>query len=135
MLEDMIYDRTAADVAAKNEKGVYNASDLDRVSAALNAVSARLTENGYAVGAAVRTGWTAADDVRAGDLYAVTDGIKTVRRSFAMFADTPAAPESYRHLTFSGANDIERILYDADLLLDNIEAARVFSGEVFSGEV
>lgn len=43
----MITDRTAADVGARNDKGTYNASDLNRVDACLEYLAARLTGYGY----------------------------------------------------------------------------------------
>ena len=43
----MVTDRTAADVGARNDKGTYNASDLNRVDACLAYLAARLTGYGY----------------------------------------------------------------------------------------
>lgn len=43
----MVTDRTAADVGARNDKGTYNASDLNRVDACLEYLAARLTGYGY----------------------------------------------------------------------------------------
>lgn len=43
----MVTDRTAADVGARNDKGTYNASDLNRVDACLAYLAARMTGYGY----------------------------------------------------------------------------------------
>lgn len=42
----LITDRTAADVAARNEKGTYNASDLNRVNAAMDDLAGRFRARG-----------------------------------------------------------------------------------------
>ena len=38
-------------------------------------------------------------------------------------------------LTWSGANAIEKILQDTDILITNMKAAWFFCGDLFSGEV
>ena len=38
-------------------------------------------------------------------------------------------------LTYTWANDIEQILMDIDVLLTNIAAGWLYSGEIYSGEV
>ena len=43
----LVTDRTAADVGARNDKGTYNASDLNRVDSCLEYLAARLTGYGY----------------------------------------------------------------------------------------
>ena len=45
----LVIDRTKADVNAGNQKGTYNASDLNRVENAMSVIASRLTEAGYAV--------------------------------------------------------------------------------------
>ena len=38
-------------------------------------------------------------------------------------------------LTWSGANDIERILLDVEQLINNMAAAWYYSGDLYAGEV
>ena len=135
MLSGMIYDRTAADVAAKNAKGTYNASDLNRVGAAILSVSARLCADGYAAEVTQRADFAASDDLRYGELQRMIDNVKKLRGCFAVFSDTPEAPEGIRFFDYGKANDVEKILFDVDALTDNIEAAQVYCGELYSGEV
>lgn len=45
----LVTDRTQADVAAQNDKGTYNATDLNRVDVALEDLAARFRAAGYAL--------------------------------------------------------------------------------------
>lgn len=47
IMDSLITDRTAADAAARNDKGTYNAADLNRVSAAMEFAAQRLRGYGY----------------------------------------------------------------------------------------
>lgn len=134
MLDNMIFDRTEADVEARNAKGTYNASDLNRVCAAINSVTARLYADGYGEPVTLRTDFAPTGDVRIGELSPIVESVKMIRGCLGGFEDTPNAPDSIRFLDYNGANAIEKILYDADLLLDRLEDARVFAGEMYSGE-
>lgn len=44
----LVTDRTQADVAARNDKGTYNAADLNRVDAAVSDIAERFASYGYA---------------------------------------------------------------------------------------
>jgi len=118
-----------------NGRGRYNCTDLNRVGEAINSVSARLYTDGYGEPVMLRTDFTATDDVRIGALSGIVEAVKMIRECLGGFEDTPNAPDSIRFLDYNGANAIEKILYDADLLLDKLENARFFSGDVYSGEV
>ena len=57
IMDTLITDRTQADVDARNEKGTYNASDLNRVGAAMNYVADRLRAAGYDPHISPKTDW------------------------------------------------------------------------------
>lgn len=158
MLENLITDRTQADVsrwaalrgkgwanmtAAEREewaggmKGAYNASDLNRVGAALNYLREQLTAARYMRGNefTAREDWTTEEIPTVSDLAAYLGMIETVRGAFARFATTPQTPTNSGGLTYQEANDIEKILADVGALFENMIAARHYCGEVFSGEV
>lgn len=120
---------------AFNAKGRYNCTDLNRVGAAINSVTARLYADGYGEPVTLRTDYTATDDVRVGDLAPIIDAVKMIRECIGGFDDTPNAPESIRFFDYKMANDVEKILYDVDLLVDKLENALYFAGDVYSGEV
>ena len=134
-LLSLITDRTRADVVNQTDKGFYNASDLNRVGAAVNYIAERFTAQGYAVEVRPKTDWLASDIPTASELETYRQNIAALRALLAVMPTTPKAPDSMAGLTYTEANDIERILLDLDALLTNAAAAWYQSGELFAGEV
>lgn len=134
-LLNLITDRTAEDVANKTAKGFYNASDLNRVGAAVQYVAERFAAQGYAVAVSPKTDWLASDIPTASELETYRQNIATLRAPIAVMKSTPETPETMRFLDYIKANDIERILLDLDTLLTNAALAWYQSGEIYAGEV
>ena len=131
----LITDRTRADVENKTDKGFYNASDLNRVGAAVQYVAERFAAQGYEVTVSPKTDWLASDIPTASELEAYRQNIATLRALIAVMKSTPETPETMRFLDYIKANDIERILLDLDTLLTNAALAWYQSGEIYAGEV
>lgn len=139
----LITDRTSADVAAKNEKGTYDSSDLNRVGAAMNYVAEKLKSAGYAPHISPKTDWKEHEWVDQTAQAVYLGDLAELRKQFALMESTPSVPprilattiNSRDGLTYGLANDIEKILEDIDRLLTNAVQARFYSGELFSGEV
>ena len=139
----LVTDRTQADVASRNAKGTYNASDLNRVGAAMNYVADRLRAVGYDPHISPKTDWKDDDWVDPVAQAVYLGYLAELRKQFAMLESTPEVPprilataiNSNDGLTYTWANDIEQILMDIDVLLTNIAAGWFYSGEIYSGEV
>ena len=131
----LITDRTAEDVANKTAKGFYNASDLNRVGAAVQYVAERFAAQGYTVAVRPKTDWLASDIPTASELETYRQNIAALRGLIAVMPTTPEAPDSMAGLTYTEANDIEQILLDLDALLTNAARAWYQSGEIYAGEV
>ena len=134
-LLSLITDRTRADVENQTDKGFYNASDLNRVGAAVQYVAERCAAQGYAVAVSPKTDWLASDIPTASELETYRQNIATLRALIAVIKSTPETPETMRFLDYIKANDIERILLDLDTLLTNAALAWYQSGEIYAGEV
>lgn len=158
MLENLITDRTAADVwhwlqlrdkgrvymteeelaewNAGTMKGAYNVSDLNRVGIALNYVRDRLIEAGYLEwGAfAARINWASSDVPTVDDLTKYLSYVSIVREALSQFTTTPPTPTNTGALDYAEANAIEQIIIDVDKLISNMLAARHFCGELYAGE-
>lgn len=156
-LLNLITDRTQADVdrvaqlaarvsagtatdAEKTEwatdlKGAYNASDLNRVGAAVAYVAGRLNGYGYYVSVSPKQDWTANDIPTAGQMATYIQDVAALRGAIAVMDSTPPTPESASGLTWQEANNIEQILLDVDELLTRMAAAWFYSGDLFSGEL
>lgn len=116
-------------------KGAYNASDLNRVGAAVAYVAGRLTGYGYAVSVSPRQDWQVADIPTQESMMAYLADVAALRAALTVAADTPEVPEDMERLTWQEANDIEKILVDVDELLTHMAAAWFYSGDLYAGEV
>ena len=134
-LLSLITDRTRADVENETEKGFYNASDLNRVGAAVEYIAGRFAALGYACPVTVKKDWLTTDAPTASQLETYRQNIVTLRSRIAVMASTPEAPASMAGLNYVKANNIEQILLDLDALITNITKSWYFSGEVYAGEV
>lgn len=109
-------------------KGAYNASDLNRVGTALNYLAARLdTICGRSITWTAKTDWAVTDVATASQAAEYRQQIQDIRDALAYPAGTPDAPQLAR-LTYTGANDIERILVLCEELIDNITKAFRYTG-------
>ena len=139
----LVTDRIQADVNARNAKGTYNASDLNRVGAAMNYVADRLRAAGYDPHIRPKTDWKDEDWVTPAAQAVYLGDLAELRKQFSMMKSTPEVPprilatgiDTNDGLTYTWANDIERILEDVDALITNIMAGWFYSGELYAGEV
>lgn len=120
---------------ASDLKGAYNASDLNRVGAAVSYVAGRLNGYGYAVTVNPKQDWTVSDIPTAGDMETYISDVAALRGAIAVMASTPPTPDSASGLTWREANDIEQILTDVDELLTRMAAAWFYSGDLYAAEV
>lgn len=129
-----VTDRTAADVAAKNEKGTYNASDLNRVAEAVGYVRGLLDSCGYAVPQKPKSDWLINDIPAQSAMQTHIDavrGLDVIRYSH----DPIVLPVSMAKLDYEGANNIEKFLIAAGEAAEKIPDAWMYAGEIFGGEI
>lgn len=109
-------------------KGAYNVADLNRVGTALNYLVARLGAIcGRSIAWSAKTDWAVTDIATASQAAEYRQHIQDIRDALTYPAGTPDAPELNR-LTYTGANDIERILALCEELIDNITKAFRYTG-------
>lgn len=131
----LITDRTRADVANQTDKGFYNASDLNRVGAAVEYVAGRFAALGYACPVTVKKDWLTSDTPTQRQMETYRQNIVTLRGQIAVMASTPETPASMAGLNYVKANNIEQILLDLDALIDKLIKSWYFSGDLYAGEV
>lgn len=101
-------------------KGAYNAADLNRVGTALNYLAGRLGAIcGRSITWTAKTDWAVTDIITASQAAEYRRQIQNIRDALTYPAGTPDAPELGR-LTYTGANDIERILTLCEELIVNV---------------
>lgn len=139
----LITDRMKSDVLNGTAKGSYKASDLNRVGAAMNYVADRLKAQGYDPHISPKTDWKDGDWVTPAAQAVYLGDLAELRKQFELYETTPEVPprilatgiRTNDGLTYVWANNIEQILMDIDVLLTNIAAGWLYSGEIYSGEV
>lgn len=101
-------------------KGTYNASDMNRVGTALNYLAARLSSIcGRSIAWTAKTDWAVTDIPAASQAETYRRQIQDIRDALVYPAGTPDVPQLAR-LTYTGANDIERILALCEDLIVNV---------------
>lgn len=139
---NLIYDRTAEDVRTAREqrgkvttplKGCYNATDMNRVEAAVKALAAELNSAGYAVTVNPRT-YAESDIIRRSDFAAYLADVQAIRDAIAVRTSTPELPSADGRFDFGGANNIEKILADLDELLGWMTYSQKYCGTFAAGQ-
>ena len=135
---NLVYDRTAADVeralalakkaeagtltdAEKTEwlagmKGCYNAADMNRVEAAVQTLAAELNAAGYTV-EILPQAFAETDIVRLSQWQQYLANVQALRDAYYTLAETGQLPDAADRLDYIGANTVEKILADIDLLI------------------
>lgn len=133
----LITDRTEADVLQKNAKGVYGADDLNRVEAFIEDLSKDLAKIDVTYNFKTKTDWAApelfsvSEWVVESEMKRFLNNVKTVKSALSI---STKLPSSMNKLTWVYANNIEKILVQAqEKTRVTIEAFR-YSGEIYAGE-
>lgn len=156
MMTNLVYDRTAEDVAEVRRllwkldpevgeeltdeewakwnagmKGAYNYTDMNRVESAVKTLAAALTAAGYPVEVTpVLKGsksedreWQEGDIVRWAQWTTYLSNVQRLRDAYYTLAETGELPKPEDKLGYVGANNIEKVLADIDLLIDCMKAS------------
>lgn len=152
ILDTLITDRTQADVSrwetlrakgwslmteAEREewtgpmKGAYNASDLNRVTEAMDYLAGEFRSYGYSITLTPVRGaaWTEEDIPTTSEMTTYLANLRKLREVFAVLSTTPEAPETMAKLTYQGANDIEQILRDVGTVIERVIGSFHRSGQ------
>lgn len=117
-------------------RGAYNEHDLNRVGKAVRYLADKIqTTTRAELSVTAKTDWTVDSIPTVGDMSRYLTDIRTIRNYVGAYPDTPSVPSSMKKLNYNAANDIERILIDANRRLDRIAESWRYSGELYAGEV
>ena len=131
----LITDRTQSDVTNGTDKGLYNASDLNRVGAAMVYLRDKFNDNGYDVSIQPKTDWREIDVPTDSSMTLYLQCLGTLRGVLTVPDGTPETPVTMEGLNYITANNIEKILEAVDLVLNRSITFLYYSGELYSGEV
>ena len=132
--DNLITDRSEADVKAGNERGTYNASDLNRVADAARRIREILYALGYNRTPAIPDRiWTVNEIPRESELRAHHEAV--IGQDVLNYAKKKhPLPGTLSNLGIDGANNIERFIYDTYFAAERIPTGYIFSGEIYGGE-
>lgn len=134
---DLITDRTESDVLLGNAKGIYSFSDLNRVEEAVRIASEQAATAGFPLNLQTKTNWGLPGDFSI-DKWPVQSQMKRYLNNIAVlkksFHVPTEIPQSMEKLTWTGANNIEKVLEISISRIAGIKQAYRYSGEVFAGE-
>lgn len=133
---NLIYDRTTKDLYDKADKAYYNASDLNRVETATEYIAKLLKLYSYFKSDLVcKKDWLMSDFPTENEMNRYLSNIQKLIDSFYLKEDSPSLPESMNYLDIKKANNIEKVLYDLNNLIENMISQFNYCGEIYAGEV
>lgn len=133
-MEQLVYDRTQLDVDFDTEKGSYNFSDLNRIENWCQYLSKILNSYNYNNIINVKTDWVMVDAMTTenspteAQMERIRQNLIILRNAFFTLSTTPATPENLDFMTFQKANDIEKILFDIDKVIEHMENFFIYCG-------
>lgn len=132
LFSSLIRDRSSGDVARKTAKGFYNYTDLNRVGEAVGALALLLSGLGYKTVVNPKTDWGVNDIPKREDGERYMENLHAVNR--LRYAASPAPLPSIERLNYTGANNIEDMLYQNYLAIGRIQDGWYYSGEIYGGD-
>jgi len=122
---DLITDRTG---------GAYYYTDLNRVGVAVAYLRGLLNEYGIPVAVEPKQDWTMLDFPTPANMAEYLKHVAAIRAALPVLPATPQLPASMAYLTYQGANDIEKILFDINYLIEGVVGEFILSGDISCGE-
>lgn len=139
IIDTLITDRTLSDVSSGTAKGFYNASDLNRVTEAMEYLDGVFSSLGYITGYSpieISTGrfeWREEDIPTILQMEQYLSNVSALRQTIALFQSTPQTPDTMKFFTHTKANDIEKILVDIETTINRMISTFVPCGEALCG--
>lgn len=133
---NLITDRTKTDVFLGTERGSYNDHDLNRVEQTVKYLSELTKELDAYREMTTKTDWQLPGrfDARLwptkGQMARYLGNVAALCEAVGVHCDLPASME---HLTWEGANNIEKALLAVHARIDAVMQTFQFSGELFAG--
>ena len=135
---EFVTNRTEADALIGNERGIYSCTDLNRVEAGVAELSALFPKLGIELNPETKTNWGYPGSFSVDSWPTATQmqrylkNIADIKKTFGI---SLWLPSSMSMLTWSGANNIEKVLERALTAATNTIEGFRYSGEFYSGEV
>lgn len=120
-IDNLVFDRTQADLDNLTKKAYIDYQDLIRVESAVKWISHILNAKGYRNTTTNRLDWNMNDFRTDADMERLRNNILAVREAYYTPDSTPLTPDRITYPSIYQANAIEKILYDLGTLAEKIE--------------
>lgn len=115
-LEQLIFDRTQADLDNDTNKAYIDYNDLNRVEGACSEMASIL-------GVTVNTKrWAITDYRLESEMERLRGNLETLQNAYYKAQGTPAVPSRITYTNITQANEIEKIIYDIWTLYKQVQA-------------
>ena len=136
MIKDLglITDRTQKDLENDTDRAYIAYTDLNRIGEAISYLTEQLTAVGYTVSTSPKTDWEVTDIRDQANMDILQKDLRTIREVLPAMATTPDVPV-VKFDSIRNANEIEKILADAQILIDGIIMQYRYCGDgIIAGE-
>lgn len=136
-IEELVTDRTARDVQLLNNKGNYNATDLNRVEEWCKYLSDLLKEYGYYNSIVTKTDWEIGlgKQNQTSEINRIKNNLQKLKDAFYEIAGTPEVPSTDRlAINYQEANNMEKIMVDLEIALGKLESAFRYADFLYAGD-
>lgn len=114
IIDELIFDRTQADLVGKTDKAYISYIDLNRIEEATRYISNYLNENGYKNNVDVKTNWEMSDIRTVEECLRMKMNYEIIKNIYPYRIKTTP---NFEWATIKEANEIEKILVDIDYLI------------------
>lgn len=131
IFDELITDRTQADVTNRRPKAFIAYNDLNRVEEACRILAER-----FVISITTKTNWAMSDFRTETDMERIRKNINSLRNAFFVRDSTPATPSKIKYQNIEEANNIETILQDMNILWESIDrGAQKFSFKLSTKQI
>lgn len=109
IMNELIYDRTQADVTNDTSKGQYNPSDLNRVEEYCRYLADELNSLGYNINITTKTNWTNADMRYGSEMTRIKNNILALMNGYRWITPIYSSVDNWN---YQKANRWEQILHE-----------------------
>lgn len=122
---------TEADIAYL-ERGMITINTLNRIENKQDELKGLINGIGYWDTPIVNKSWSADDIFDVVEFGRVLENTEILRKAFFTYRDTPDTPPISYH--YGGINSLEKILYDLDMMINDVKSAYRECGTFECGE-
>lgn len=133
-MEELIFDRTQEDVTNKTDKGYHDINDLNRVEEWCRYIASLLNLYNYQVKITTKTNWQYTDARTVAQMERIRSNIALLRSTYKNIPRDVIVPSSLSPIDVDKANNIEKILYEIDKTISEMEHYFIHSGVGRSGQ-